>query len=615
MKKIYLPVAVTLLSTMAFGQNFDKTLDLDFDLLTEEIIMPESPLDMDVLFVGGEDMVQTTATYGNPAGQTPAKQWHDFIGVTPIYNNNGDYTNEFWVTVNHERIEANDMIGDGGGMTVFKCNEDQNGQVSVVQNISLPDGRNGDFFNIDFANTVGETGMNCGGILAPNGRVWTAEEWFRSSNSSISDDGEGVRDTSDFTVTSDIAGTFNGATIEKYQNFNYMVEVDPKEGKAIRKQYNWGRLAFEGGAISKDMSTVYLGVDANPTFFWKFVANTPGDFTSGDLFVFKEDGTEKWMQVPNSSFEEAMSVTDSAIAWGATMYNRLEWVVMDTTTGMIYMTETGRDDIGARWADEAAEGATYAAHHLARNTEMGTIIDDSYTDYYGRVLRFDPATDQLTVAVEGGSSNGLYNNESSVGIHNYPEKHLSNPDGLSILYSDSRKYLVIQEDLNGNTWNRMPYGITNRTCELYLLDMSISNPDVSDLMRITAVPQGAEVTGAVSTPSGKALLINSQHPNSNELVNNAPFNNSLTAAIYGFDGLTVATKNADFEGTSNFKIYPNPVSREIHLNEKTDVAIYSTNGNRVKVARKTDVVQVSDLAPGAYVIVNKNKESLKFVIQ
>ncbi|NES93306.1 hypothetical protein, partial [Okeania sp. SIO2B9] len=53
-----------------------------------EVVMPPSPLSVQVLFVGGVDEVETTPTYGNPAGKAVAKEWHDFIGFTP--DNSGD---------------------------------------------------------------------------------------------------------------------------------------------------------------------------------------------------------------------------------------------------------------------------------------------------------------------------------------------------------------------------------------------------------------------------------------------------------------------------------------------------------------------------------------------
>jgi uncharacterized protein len=49
-------------------------------------------------------------------------------------------------------------------------------------------------------------------------------------------------------------------------------------------------------------------------------------------------------------------------------------------------------------------------------------------------------------------------------------------------------------------FGRTPTGVTNTTCEAFLLDLSIQN--------LTAVPAGAEVAGAIMTPNGKSILVN-----------------------------------------------------------------------------------------------------------
>ena len=206
------------------------------------------------------------------------------------------------------------MIGDGGGMTVFKIARDADTDTIMVVEQTLADGRTGKFFNVDFANTVGETGMNCGGISAPDGRIWTAEEWFRRNPGSIfggvgstSNFGtEGVRDTTDYTIATDIPGDFDGASLARYENFNYMVEIDPREAVAVRKQYNWGRMPYEGGVVLPDNQTVYLGSDAIPGWYIKFVADTPGDFTTGSTFVYKHDAAEKWIEIDNTSLDSML---------------------------------------------------------------------------------------------------------------------------------------------------------------------------------------------------------------------------------------------------------------------------------------------------------------------
>ncbi|MBI1306354.1 MAG: DUF839 domain-containing protein [Bacteroidetes bacterium] len=265
---------------------FDPKIDVNF--LSDTLMHTGDPLKFQILFKGGYDHVQTTATYGHAADTAIAKSWNDFIGFTP------DPTGASlgWISINHEEVVSNDKIGDGGGMTVFRVKRDPNTDTLIIMEQTLSDGRKGKFFNVDFANTTGETGMNCGGIVSQvDGRIWTAEEWFRYSNKDIAD-----RDTSDFIIgqgtvngQSSPAGFagYNGEQIQKFENFNYMVEIDPREAKAIRKQYNWGRQNFEGGVVMEDNKTVYTGADATPGFFTKFVADAAGDFTSGKTYVYR----------------------------------------------------------------------------------------------------------------------------------------------------------------------------------------------------------------------------------------------------------------------------------------------------------------------------------------
>ncbi len=628
-----LVVCSALVTSLHAQSIFGTELELPEGYTPSTVLMPPSPLDLQVLFIGGHDLVQTTATYGNPAGQTIAKEWHDFIGFTP------DETGESlgWVSVNHEMIYRDDRIGDGGGMTVFRVTRDPITGLLEVVNQELEDGRKGEFFNVDFANTVGETGMNCGGISSVvDGRIWTAEEWFRTSNASVNGsstrpnvDGigslptlpedndigsirfnQGVRDTSAYTISSDITG-FNGLEVAKYENFNWMVEIDPRQAIAIRKQYNWGRQGFEGGSIALDNKTVYLGVDATPAPWVKFVADTPGDFTSGKTYVYKHDSDAKWIEIDNGNPLKMLNFADEAWAVGATMYNRIEWTAIDPASGKIYMTETGRDTPGSNWRDEVEEGGVYAPHHLTRATEQGLSEpdeDDTYWDYYGRVLVYDPATEEISVQIEGGPYF-----ENSPAEADYPNKHLSNPDGINVIRIDGQSFLLIQEDLNGTSFGRMPEGIGNRTCEVFLLNLALEGTTIDDLIRITAVPAGAEVTGGIMTPDGKSLLLNSQHPVN---LNPFPFNHSLTFAIHGFDEITVNNLDTpDMPETSEFTIYPNPTTRLVYLNEMMDVALYNASGQRVRVFRNVNQIDVSQLPAGAYFLQNDAGAVQELIIQ
>ncbi len=509
------------------------------------VVVPPSPLKYQVLFIGQTHKVQTTATYGNAPGEALAKQWHDFIGFTPD-NKSNDLG---WISVNHEMVVQNDSIGDGGGMTVFKVKRDPVTDTLIIVEQTLQDGRSGKFFNVDFVNTVGETGMNCGGITSSvDGRIWTAEEWFRYSNADLT---PGVRNQNQFTIKTDIPGNFAGSTIEKYQNFNYMVEIDPREAKAIRKQYNWGRQPFEGGIIMPDNKTVYTGGDDTPGFFTKFVADKAGDFTKGKLYVYKHNakgGKGPWVEINNRNLQKMLNFSQEALKAGATMFNRLEWLATDGKK--VYISETGRDNFGTSLKDGSAKGGVLDYHWVEpvkkRHPHLQSKTDDQvldfvkagfFNDYYGRVLEFDPETGIVKTFLEGGPYF-----EESPDAASYPKNHLANPDGLNMMTVNGNNFLIIQEDLNGISKGRVPAGYTNPTCEMYMLDMKIKNPTVDDLIRISITPVGAEITGACPTPDGKTLLVNSQHPSSS---NPFPYNNSLTYAITGWDAAVSAVEKIE----------------------------------------------------------------------
>lgn len=609
---------------------FQENISIE-DYESTTLVMPPSPLTTQVIFVGGHDIVQTTPTYGNPAGQSIAKEWHDFIGWTADDSGNS----MGWVTVNHEMIYRDDKIGDGGGMTSFRVAKSPNGEIEVIDQ-TLSDGRTGKFFNIDFVNTVGETGMNCAGISAPNGRIWTAEEWFRSSTSSIyngsfssSDSpgswtphnpapgnaGYGVRDTSEYTINTPEFPSVDGMTIPKYQNFNYMVEVDPKEAVAIRKQYNWGRAGWEGGAITEDGKYTYLGMDGSPAPFVRITANTPWDFTDVIVEVYKENNAqgERWVEVPMDVDNMLGNLTNYAWSVGATMFMRNEWVAIDQETGMVYWTETGRDgSSGAGFVFGAVNGnfplALPAKHHedLAQSRFGVSALDAAHQDYYGRVLYYDPATEEVGVVVDGGPYF-----EDSPAIADYPENHLSNPDGINIIEIDGLKFLMISEDLNGSSNGRMPEGISNRLCEMYLLPVTAKNASVEDLIRVTAVPAGAELTGAIQIDEN-TILFNSQHPSA---LNPFPYNHSLTMAIHGWADIDVENLTSSNKDGEVNTVRINGTTRDFTLPQYMDCAVYNSEYERIKVLRNTKTINFSNLESDVYYVLTNKNQLYKLIVE
>lgn len=575
------------------NENFYNTSDNPTDLAT--ILIPASPLKYDVLFTGGVDHVH------NAGGDSAlAKEWQDFTGFVPI-NGRSD---SGYVIVNHERVEADPINGDGGGMTVFNAYYNQTTKSWEVAN--HPKGK---YRNVDFSG-VGGTGANCGGIQTSWGKVFTAEEWGDSfkDNATIYNGGAGITDTSDYEVL-----TFNGdaenTTIKKHQNFQYMVEVDVANAVAVRKNYNMGRYDHEGGWIASDRKTVYLSDDnSSGAVLFKFVADVAEDFSVGQLYCYKqsEDAKTGTWEALTMDLSTMLDARNAAYALGATVFMRLEWVE-GINDGTVFITETGRGKTQSVKA--ALEAGGTLANHLAQLDAKDGSIDSSFTDMWGRVLRLNTANGKIETAIEGGGEIKRDYNPSN--------NHLSSPDGLASTVIDGKTYLAINEDMNPSGIPANPAHFANKLNEIYLLDVTSDEPGkvyhVGELKRFIAGPSGCETTGGRFTPDGTTYIVNIQHPSSS---NTPPFNHSVTVAITGYKEIWAQTLSAAevLEG-STFNMYPNPASREIYLSEEMDIAIYNATGQRLMVERNTNVVDISALPAGTYFIQNEEGQTKRLIVE
>ncbi len=568
-----------------------------------EVIIPESPIRYQVLLTGGVDMV-----YDAHSDQSSAsKEWQDFTAFVPIDGR----SDSGYVIVNHERMNNDAILGDGGGMTIFTVHQDaETGNWSVVE-----DENGHKYRNVDFSE-VGGTAANCGGIQSPWGQVFTAEEWgIFFSNAAINKPHEfgmdytydgavgGFSDTSDVKLTS-----FNGEsadiTLKKHENFQWMVEIDPATAKAVRKNYNMGRFDHEGGWIANDEKTVYLTDDnSSGSVFFKFVAEQARDFSKGQLYAYKQsaDGESgEWMAL-DMDMETMMNAQTEALAKGATIFMRLEWV--DGNDDFVYITETGRgkqfDASGA-----IAKGGSLVNHLAVLDDDN----DGKADDIFGRILRFDPMTDKMEVLIEGG---GELSGDVPTG------NHLSSPDGLTIGTIGGRTYLAINEDMNPSGLPANPSQFTNVMNEAYFLDITgdVAGKEyaVSDLIRLMVGPSGCELTGGRFTPDGNTYFVNIQHP---ATTNTEPFNHSVTLAVTGFEEyLEKITSVEDMDDSEGFNVYPNPASRVVYINKVTDVSIYGADGQRLLVQRNTNQVDISSLDKGTYFLQTIEGDVKKLIIK
>jgi secreted PhoX family phosphatase len=365
-----------------------------------------------------------------------------------------------------------------------------------------------------------------------------------------------------------------------------------------------------------DGKTVYLTDDFVPGIFYKFVSDVADDYTEGQLYAYKQGANGvggTWIEIERD-LDSLINARDVAVRKGATMFSRLEWVVADKSGSKLWITETGND--ASNFNAGLAMGGTLPTWAARLDTMYGLPADNVLADRYGRVLEFNLNNNTMYSFLEGGNSTD-------------GKTHFTNPDGLAYGKIKGKEYLIINEDLNGSTFGRMPYAAGGAffICEIFVLDLDIKNPTVDDLHRLAIGPYGSETTGGVLTKNGDTYFVNVQHPSSS---NPFPFNNSTTVAIRGFGNFVAALVEKDEEITQaitdlNSKyeniedaplaMFPNPATRFVSFNKATDVEVYNTAGQLLISDFNTTRIDISTLSAGVYYVRTASGENMQLIVE
>jgi secreted PhoX family phosphatase len=290
-----------------------------------------------------------------------------------------------------------------------------------------------------------------------------------------------------------------------------MVEIDPGSRKAVRKLKGMGRYKHEDAYCMPDGKTIYLTNDDSPAFFFKFVATTKNQYEKGQLYVYQqsEDGVSgKWLPMPRDTIA-LEKARETAAGLGATMFLRHEWLTRVGTK--LYISETGNDSIDLnKWVKLGGVPATYYRDHH----HLGNQI---YDDPHGRVLAFDVNRNSMNSLLEGGMIN--------------EQDAFSNPDCITSIHKNGKDFLVMNEDIigtdRGRTFGKATAG-GYTVNEVYVLDLSIKEPQRSDLKRFMVSPKGSESTGGIFTKDGKNYFVNIQHPDE---TNQSQFNQATSVVL------------------------------------------------------------------------------------
>lgn len=301
---------------------------------------------------------------------------------------------------------------------------------------------------------------------------------------------------------------------EDYRNepntFGWIIEFDPMDPASVPvKRTSLGRFAHEGVVFAKSEAgkpiVCYSGDDARFEYIYKFVsaANYEPGVTKGEildegtLFAarFNADGTGEWLALapgqngltPENGFADLADILVNTRAAadkaGATKMDRPEWGAVDPVTGEVYFSLTNNTRRNLTQVD--------AANPRAENA-------------FGAIIRWEEGADDIFIWDMFVLAGTKTQSKTFANAALSDESIFACPDGL---WFDDAARLWIQTDMGdiGPDYSGAlkPFGMNAMLC---------ADPRTGEIRRFFTGPWGQEVTGVVTTPDGKTMFVNVQHP-------------------------------------------------------------------------------------------------------
>lgn len=352
-------------------------------------------------------------------------------------------------------------------------------------------------------------------------------------------------------------------------HFGWVVEIDPYNPASMpRKRTALGRLGHEGCCPSRMIAGVkpafYMGDDARNEYMYKFVSATAwsaadanatdrlaiGDkyLDNGTLYVakFNADGSGTWLPLvfgqnglvaSNASYpfaDQADVLINARLAadvLGATKMDRPEWTAINPVTGEVYLTLTNTN------ASSRPITATDAANPRHYNDPRGTT--NNFGNPNGHIIRLretgntsEATTFAWDIYAFGAGSDLNATNVNLSGLD--ASNDFSSPDGLwfgrpSNASGQVKPVLWIQTDdgaytdvtncmmlaaMPGSVGDGGARTITNTNAAGATGSQStiVGAAPGANLRRFLVGPKQCEITGIDTTPDGRALFVNIQHP-------------------------------------------------------------------------------------------------------
>ena len=273
--------------------------------------------------------------------------------------------------------------------------------------------------HLDFAGVHGGW-VHCAGSVTPWHTHLGSEEYPPNAAA--------VKDTGSIDDYYDAMAAYYGGDLTQLNPYDYGYQIEVKvnsfDDASVTKHYSMGRIAHELGYVLPDQKTVYMTDDGGNGVLLRYVADTAGDLSSGELFAVKWNQTSAdnggaadltWVSLGKATDAEIKAALDSKVKF--TDIFESETANADGTCPTTGFTSVNTGSGGLECL-KLKDGMEKVASRL--ETRRYAALMGATTEFNKMEgITFDPASKTLYMAMSYAEKSVLDNDKTDLGGPNH----------------------------------------------------------------------------------------------------------------------------------------------------------------------------------------------------